>query len=115
MVGTMQGLRKSCVLSPLFYNMFFAVALHVVLLCFSEHERIVQNLAHRDDDGAGRVEDPLVCEWRAVWATFYADAARVSPKSADGLASPCRRKTLNFCFSECSNTIVGNGRASGNP
>ena len=88
MVGATHGLRKSYVLSPLFHSMFFAVALHVVLVCFSEDEGIVQNLVHRDDDGAGRVENLLVCARRAEWGTLFANDAGVVSKSAQGLVSP---------------------------
>ena len=57
--------------------MFFAAALHVVLVRFS---------VHFDDHGTGRDEGPLECVRRAVWGTLYAGDAGIVSKSAEGLA-----------------------------
>ena len=67
-------------------SMLLAAALHVVLARFTEAKCSVQNLVHLDDDGAGRVEEPLACARRAVWGIFYADNAGVVSKWAEGLA-----------------------------
>ena len=68
--------------------MFFAAVTHVVLVLvsFNEDEGIVQNLVDLDEDGAGRVKEPLACLRRAVWGMLYADDAGVVSKSAKGLA-----------------------------
>ena len=74
-----RGLRQGCVLSALLFSVLFAAALHVVLVRFSEGEGIVQNLVHLDNDGAGRVKEPLACVRRAVWGMLVAfDAGIVS-------------------------------------
>ena len=58
-VDATKGLRQGCVRSPFPCNTFFTAALHVVHVCLSEDADIVQNLVHLDDDGAGRVKEPL--------------------------------------------------------
>ena len=46
----------------------------------------MENLVHLDDDGAGRVEEPLACVRRAVWGMLLADDAGTAvSKSAEGL------------------------------
>ena len=79
-----QGVRQGCVLSPLLF-MFFAAALHVVLVRFREDEGIVHNPVHLDDDGAGRVEEPPTCVRRAVWSMPYANEGIVSKWAERGL------------------------------
>ena len=44
-----QGLRQGCVLSLLLFNVFFAAALHVVLVRFSKDKAIVRDLAQHSD------------------------------------------------------------------
>ena len=41
-----QGLRQECVLSPLLFNIVFAVVLNVVLQRFSEEPAILAELVH---------------------------------------------------------------------
>ena len=41
-----QGLRQECVMSPLMFNIFFAVVLTVVLQRFSEDTVILAELVH---------------------------------------------------------------------
>ena len=72
------------------FKMFFAAALHVVLIRFSEDEGIVHNLSIvivvLDDDTACREEEPLARVRRSVWGVLYADDAGIVSTSADELA-----------------------------
>ena len=43
-----RGLGQSCVLSPSLFNVFFAAALHVVLVRFSKDEAMVRQLVRRN-------------------------------------------------------------------
>ena len=63
-----QGLRQSCVLSPLLPNVFFAAALHVVLYS-SRDESFERDSVHLNEVGVvGREkQEPLVCVRRALW------------------------------------------------
>ena len=70
-IDVTQELSQGCVLSPLLLNMFLAAALHIVLVRFKEGTGIVQKLVPLDDDGAGRVMEPLACVCRAVCVTLY--------------------------------------------
>ena len=83
-----QGLRQGRVLSPLLLNVFFATAIHAVLVRFSVDPDIVRDLVHLEEDlGEDGVEvDSLACVRRVVWGMLYADDAGIVSKSAEGLA-----------------------------
>ena len=82
-----QGLRQG-VLSPLLFNVFFAAAMHAVLVRFSEDPDILRDLVHLEEDlGEDGVKvEPLACVRRSVWGMLYADDAGIVSKSAEGLA-----------------------------
>lgn len=73
-------------LSPLMLNAFFAAAIHVFLVRFSEDEYNVRDLVHLEENFVVGNKVPLACLRRAVWAMLYADDAEVVLKSAEGLA-----------------------------
>ena len=83
-----QRLRQGCVLSPLLSNVFFASAIHAVLVRFSEDPNILKDLVHLEEGlgGNGVEVGPLACVRRSVWGMLYADDAGIVSKSAEGLA-----------------------------
>ena len=69
--------------------MFFAAALHVVLVRFTKDEAIVRDLVQLNDAGAVAIEEeqePLACVRRVVRGRSYADDAGIVSKSAEGPA-----------------------------
>lgn len=79
----MQGLRQGYMLSPLMLNAFFAAAIHVVVVRFSEDEYIVRGLVHLEEVVVVGNRVPLACLRRAGWAMLYADDAGIASNSVE--------------------------------
>ena len=71
-----QGLRQECVLSPLLFNIFFAVGLNVVVQRFSEKPAILAELVHlKGPSTSVGPEPPMDYVRRAVRGMLYEDDA----------------------------------------
>ena len=66
--------------------MFFAAAIQVVLVRFSEDEQIDRDLVHLEESVAVGNEVPIACVLRTVWGMLCADDARIVSGSAEELA-----------------------------
>ena len=72
-------------LSPLLFNIFFAAAIEVVLVRFSEDDTILKNLVYLEEEAGVGAGTPLERARRAVWGMLYADDAGVVSRSQEGL------------------------------
>ena len=79
------GIETGCVLSPLLFNIFFAAAIEVVLVRFSEDHTILKDLVYLEEKAGVGAGTLLECARRAVWGMLYADDAGVVSRSQEGL------------------------------
>ena len=76
---------RRCVLSPLLFGIFVAVAIEVVLVRFSEDDTTLKDLVYLEEEAGVGAWTPLGRAWRAVREMLYADDAGVVSRSQEGL------------------------------
>ena len=72
-------------LSPLLFNIFFAAAIGVVLVRFSEDDTILEDLVYLEEEAGVGAGTPLERTRRVVWGMLYADDPGVVSRSQEGL------------------------------
>ena len=72
-------------LSLLLFNIFFAAAIEVVLVRFSEDDTILKNMVYLEEEAGVGAGTPLERARRAVWGMLYADDVGVVSRSQEGL------------------------------
>ena len=67
-------------MSSIIFNVFFAAAIHAVMVRFSEDPDILRDLVHLEEDlGEDEVKvEPLACVRRSVCGMLYADDADIA-------------------------------------
>ena len=71
-------------LSPLLFNIFFAAAIKVVLVRFSEDGTILKDLVYPEEEAEVGTGTPLERARRAVWGMLHAVDADVVSRSQEG-------------------------------
>ena len=67
------------------FNIFFATAIEVVLLRFSEDETTLKDMVYLEEEAGVTAGTPVERVRRAVWGMMYADDAGVVSRSHEGL------------------------------
>lgn len=81
-----QELRQRCVPSPLVLDIFFASALEIVLVRFSEDAIFLKDMVYLDQEIGKEAEIPLERLERAVWRVRYDRDVAVVSRCPQGLA-----------------------------